>query len=108
MDEERSDPQYLSNDSEEDRIINSYYCGQIYILHHLLHYIFKEKIPKENVIKFIEGRYCYLIHQYPNFYNRLINSDKELGAEAKNSYRLLFESMMRHHKYLFNENERKT
>ena len=100
-------PQYHKGESEEDRIINSYYCGQLLVLHYLLHYIFKARFSTENVVKWIEARYCWLMYQYPNFYNQLIKNDKELGGEAKKAYKVMFEEMMKHYQQLFNRDDRK-
>ena len=107
MGEEIITPQFHQSDSEEDRIINSYYCGQILILHYLLHYIFKSKLPMETVVKFIEARYAYLIHQYPNFYNQLVKNEKELKGESHNAYKVMLEAMMRHYEKIFGNDDRK-
>jgi len=99
-------PVYNTGENEEDKIINSYYCGQILTLHYLLQYIFKLKYPLKYVLRWIEARYCYLIHQYPNFYNELIKNDKELGPEARKAYDVVFHDMQKHYKQLFEDEDR--
>jgi len=88
------------SDNEYDRILNSYYCGQIKMLHHIIYLVWKSKknYDIETILKFVEARYCYLIREYPNFYNQMIKDERELGAEADNSYHVLMEEMLKHHK----------
>ena len=93
-------PYIHQGESVEDKIINSYYCGQIYALHMLIWYLYraKKKYTPKQIFRFIESRYCYLIREYPNFYNRIKRNDIELGAEAEKSYKVMFEAMMKHFK----------
>ncbi len=100
------EPQFSKGESEEDRLINSYYCGQMLVLHYLIHYIFKAKYPMRYVLRWIEARYTYLMHEYPNFYNQLRKSDRELGNEAGKAYKVMFEEMMKHYKQLFKDEDR--
>ena len=83
--------------TEDDRIINAFYCGQIQSLHYLMYYIFraKQKYDLSLVFRFIEARYCYLIQEYPNYYNQLHKNDKELGAEAEHHYKKILDEMLK-------------
>lgn len=98
---------FNKSDSEEDRIINSFYCGQIMALHHLVYYLWrgKGKYKLADIFRFIESRYIYLIKNNPNFYNQLVKNDEELKAsgETDHTYKQLFESMMKHFKDITHE-----
>lgn len=87
------------SDTDGDRVVNSFYCGQIQALHHLVHFLWKSKrkYKKEDVFRFIESRYCYLVREYPNFYNQIAKNDKELksSGEAEATYHSLFVEMMK-------------
>ncbi len=93
---------FQKSDNEEDRIINSFYCGQIMALHHLVYYLWRAKgqYKLQDIFRFVESRYMYLIRQYPNFYNQLVDNDKDLktSGETAHTYHTLFEAMMRHFK----------
>ena len=91
---------FHQSESTEEKLINSYFCGQIYALHTLIYYLFKSKrkFNYEDITNFIDARYCYLIREYPNFYNTLVKNDKQLGAEAENDYFKLFNAMLTYHK----------
>jgi len=96
-----SDVQINKSDNEVDRVINSYYCGQIYALHLLVYFLWRSKKHKysmEDVLHFLESRYCYLIREFPNYYNTLVKNDKVLGKEAETSYKVIFEAMHKHFK----------
>ena len=82
-------PIVTSSDSIEDKIINSFFCGQIQSLHYLIHFLFKSKKKYDMavIIRFIEARYLYLIREYPNYYNTVLKNDKELGLDAAVHYK---------------------
>ena len=88
--------EFLHSDTETDAILNSFYCGQIQALHHLLYYIFraKGKYNIREVIRFIDGRYCYLIKEFPNFYNVLMKAEQESGSKIREQYASLFREML--------------
>lgn len=88
------------SDNEKDRIVNSFYCGQIQALHHLVYFLWRSrgKYSKDDIFTFVESRYCYLIREYPNFYNQIIKNEQQLGKESDNAYRTLFVEMMEHFK----------
>lgn len=89
-------------ETETDRIINAFYCGQIQALHHLIYFLWrsKRKYRIDDIFRFIDSRYCYLIKEYPNYYNTLTKAEAELDAngEANASYHTLFEEMLKHFK----------
>jgi len=93
---------FEKSDNEEDRIINAFYCGQIQALHHLVYYLWraKGKYNLQDIFRFIESRYSFLISGYPNFYNRIVKNDKELkeSGETEHTYRKLFEEMLKYFK----------
>ena len=82
-------PFVKSSETLEDRIINSFFCGQIQALHYLIHFLFKSKKKYDMavVIRFIEARYAYLIREYPNYYNTVLKNDKELGLHVADHYK---------------------
>ncbi len=96
------DLSFNKSDNEEDRIINSFYCGQIMALHHLVYYLWraKGKYKLPDIFRFIESRYLFLIKGYPNFYNQIVKNDRELktSGETDYTYHKLFEAMLKHFK----------
>jgi hypothetical protein len=60
------DGEFVSKgDTEMDRIINSFYCGQIQALHYVIYFLFRSprKYSIEDILRYIEGRYCCLIKE---------------------------------------------
>lgn len=98
---------FHKSDNEKDRIVHSFYCGQIMALHQLIHYLWRAKhgYNLQDIFAFIESRYMYLIKEYPNFYNQLVKNDRELKAsgETNNTYHKLFLAMMEHFKDITHE-----